>query len=1047
MIDIRMTQRWLSMLAFILLLLPGGLRGEAPDGNAKLVPWLTTLADGKIQAQRRRLPLLLRFGDESCPWCRKLDGELGEPKLQAELKRWALVAVRPVDAEKDAAALAVGGIPALRILTAAGRPIASRDGYLPADELLAWLKKHYEAALATPREELIAEGRPDAVAIVRLTRELAARDPVVREAAVRRLLPYPAAAAEAVLETFTRGPLQARLAALELFGAWQAPAAGLDPWRSDTVTEARLQALRQWAAKPAAPAATAELAPAQVADLRQDLAQLLRAEDAEAVAVRERLARHGRALLPEVYRQLKDTTADLARERLTALRYRLVARDALVLDWPGGLERLAASAPAPRQQAVQELAVRATAADEPLLLELFSNPDPLVRELSLRALKETAGAKAAGALLQLLADPEPNVRAAVLKQLAEQPAATLAPKLVEYIQGEKDADLLVHAVRALRGIPGRTAMEGLKGLRTHASWQVRAEAAEAIGKALSDHGQPNSVPQEDVYAALLGALDDPDGFVVSRAVTALAHSDHLPALEPLARAADRHPDLAAEVARALASGQKVRARSAPFLRKLCTHERADVRAAAITSLASVEPAPAKELRAALQDASGKVREAAAAAVFQALNAQRPAANSGEKSANIEEWLVKFRAGTGRPPWLTDLTGLLLTRLTKGEPAERVQVALPLLGLGHEAKALPVLLELVRAEPELRSTAATALPWLPWPRRLELFERLVADPVDPEQMDAAVRALADVPDARAAARLWDLLAHGAVTEDSISTYQNGLQRIYFGNSLNHYVNGQPQIPVQARKDAAAAARPRALKGPDLQRLLALVLLVLAAPEESAAVARQVLDDGAAPVSLRRDALQVLVLMLEQAPAEQVAIAALRHREPAVREQALTLLARGFDQGHGLRDGKLYLNHPVRHVTHYRGQQNNTVEAPRGLDAGVLRPLLADAKPSIAAHAGYLLTLLHEPAGLEPLLRQWRADGSADHAWARLVYRAIAALGDDGQVPILEEIYRGYNPQQSQLNIRDFYWSIRVLEGPDALRLRKQIRKEVGMENLQ
>ena len=30
--------------------------------------------------------------------------------------------------------------------------------------------------------------------------------------------------------------------------------------------------------------------------------------------------------------------------------------------------------------------------------------------------------------------------------------------------------------------------------------------------------------------------------------------------------------------------------------------------------------------------------------------------------------------------------------------------------------------------------------------------------------------------------------------------------------------------------------------------------------------------------------------------------------------------------------------------------------------------------------------------------------------------------------------------------EFYWTIRVMEGPNALRLRKRIRQEVGMDRL-
>ena len=136
-------------------------------------------------------------------------------------------------------------------------------------------------------------------------------------------------------------------------------------------------------------------------------------------------------------------------------------------------------------QAAQELAARAAAAEEPLLLELFGDADPLVREASLKALHAPGGERVSEALIRLLDDPEPNVRAAVLKQLAESPAASIVSTVAKYAAGEQDADLLVHAVRLLRATGGKATADSLMKLLEHASWRVRAEAAEALGLQVS----------------------------------------------------------------------------------------------------------------------------------------------------------------------------------------------------------------------------------------------------------------------------------------------------------------------------------------------------------------------------------------------------------------------------------------------------------------------------------------------------------------------------------------------------------------------------------
>src|SRR5262249_48149209 len=152
----------------------------------------------------------------------------------------------------------------------------------------------------------------------------------VREAAIRRLLPNPEGGAAPVATAFAEGSLSTRLAALELLAAWQAPVEGLDPRRPQTLTAERLKAVSAWAHKLDEKALGAlqkpkELTTGELASAGESLGRMLTAPPAEAAALREQLARHGAALLPLVYERLKTAETDASRERLTALRYRLVA--------------------------------------------------------------------------------------------------------------------------------------------------------------------------------------------------------------------------------------------------------------------------------------------------------------------------------------------------------------------------------------------------------------------------------------------------------------------------------------------------------------------------------------------------------------------------------------------------------------------------------------------------------------------------------------------------------------------------------------------------
>ena len=120
-------------------------------------------------------------------------------------------------------------------------------------------------------------------------------------------------------------------------------------------------------------------------------------------------------------------------------------------------------------------------------------------------------------------------------------------------------------------------------------------------------------------------------------------------------------------------------------------------------------------------------------------------------------------------------------------------------------------------------------------------------------------------------------------------------------------------------------------------------------------------------------------------------------------------------------------------------------PEGLQVSRLLPLLDNSDAAVAAEAGYLLALMGESRGLGPLLRYAEQQGTSDWQTQRLAYRAIAALDDSNQVPVLKKIYAGLQQQRFQMS--EFYWTIRIMTGPEILAFRKQIRDEVGMDQLQ
>jgi HEAT repeat protein len=771
---------------------------------------------------------------------------------------------------------------------------------------------------------------------------------------------------------------------------------------------------------------------------------MIDATASEAAAARERLARYGRLLLPEVHAKLRQAATDQARERLTALRYRLVARDALVLDWADGLERLAATAAETRHQAVQELARRAGSGEEALLLELFSDPDPLVREISLGALHAIAGSNATAALVGLLADPDPNVRAAVLKQMAEKPSAGLVTKIAGYIATETDVDLVVHGVRALRAAKAKTAVEPLLKLLEHASWRVRAEAAESlheIATNASSLGSERDNVRADVYAAFIRLLEDPDGFVVSRALKGLKGADTVAAVEPMVAAANKHPELAAEAVRTLNGGSSMRRASIPHLRKFASHSMEEVRAAAVTALCAVDNDVEKDLRTALHDQASIVRRAGAEAFTQILGRQRGA------PPDFDKWLMEFRAGKHRPRWTTNLVKDLTPLLGADAREERLAAAVPLVALGREDKTLPVLLDVARSQPDLLGKVSAAATWLAWSKREAFFKNVLELNPAPDELAEAVQAFQSVRDERALAIFWEMTAREEMSDKLASELAEAV--VFTATGLTSYSNEFKSD--SERKAAAKLANERVQSGSDLQRTIAMVLLAKVSLDDAATTARDIIAQTGISPRLKEDAFRIFLLCASKTDGRKEAIAAIDGADPIARNLAVSYLATGAGRLAYLRGQSLYVhvqNPSLLQGTSAGSGQPFIPDAPPGLKADTLLSLMRSADPDIAAQAGYLLTLLQRPEGLAPLVAYWREHGKSEDVWRTLVCQAVVALGDDRNVSILAEIYRGLLEAREPYHyqIKEFYWTIRGLDGPNALALRKRIRQDVGMEHL-
>lgn len=1043
----------------------GAAQGEAPSSEqasdtadattreplaeqSESLTWFGDLKLGLAAAHKVQRPALVLCGARWCGYCKKLDETLADPRVRTELNKWTLIRLDVDDSPAEAKRLGVVGVPAMRQLSSAGEERAALDGFVDPEKLLDWLSGGDKPDSSAHDDLLSGAAPPDVAQIEQLLELSAHRDPATREAALRRVLPHRGPAAEFVVEALFADGLATRLAAYELLREWSAPLSGIDPWRIETLATIPQQTLRRWAVDLAAEQddAAEKLTEEQLAAARHELEQLLTVPEADMAAVFERLVRYGPLLAEEVDAQLALPIDERASERLHALGYRLFASDALALAWPNGFQRLASADAALRHVALKELSEKCGPGDHELLVRLFGHSDPLVRETALRTLHAVGGEMASDSLGRLLDDPDRNVRAAVLKQLAQSQSPRSVVHVIEQLKGEQDPDLIVHGVRVLSAAGGRRAAVALIALLEHEAWQVRAEAAEALGNCLGNAGfsgaRIDDATRAEGYASLIVCLEDADGFVVARAMQALKSGDLLAlAVEPLVGAAMQHPDLADEAIELLATGQHTRRPAVPHLKKFLAHDDSAVRGAALQALVKIEPDEVGlQLLAALSDADSRVRSIAARGIFDVVSAER---SPRDKSADgYEDRLAAALDVEDRLEWEASAVEPLERMLASESVDERVEAGVTLCLLDRATVALPHLVELAALEPERLTALSRALRWLPAEPRQRVFDAIIDRKFSADQFRMVAEILAASEDPRSRESLWRLAEDAEYDERPAASLLSAIRQSY-GVSSSAAFDASTQSSYDG-EEAQAAALARVADGSPMQRVVALQLLAQFSQEATTKTATAWLADSEMPTTMRLEALRVYLMVAKEKDAVAAAVDALDESDPGWRKLALAFLAMGKTGSVQVVPNQMLEESAwVMQLQGLPPSAPTLADPPPGLTAEPLRTLLTDSDTDNAALAGYLLTLFEDPTGLPPLLARWRKQ--PEGPWRKLVYSAIASLDDDELTPLLEEIYKSFD-ENDTLGVREFYWTVRTMSGAAVRTLRDKVRAEVGMDQL-
>jgi len=114
---------------------------------------------------------------------------------------------------------------------------------------------------------------------------------------------------------------------------------------------------------------------------------------------------------------------------------------------------------------------------------------------------------------------------------------------------------------------------------------------------------------------------------------------------------------------------------------------------------------------------------------------------------LDRWLEECYAGRHRSKWTSKMVAPLEKMLQSEVAAERVAAAMDLAPLGKAAEATPVLLDAVRASPNLIGTASNVLPWLCLKQRLDVFDALHSMAPNAEARAELIREFSEEPDFR------------------------------------------------------------------------------------------------------------------------------------------------------------------------------------------------------------------------------------------------------------------------------------------------------------
>jgi thioredoxin 1 len=525
-----------------------------------------TLKSASEAAAADQSLVLLVFSAEWCGPCKELKRQtISSPEF---LEQGGALHLAEVDIDADqkmASDFAVEAVPTLVLLTADGKIVARRIGFMHTAELLPWLEEGRRRAKAGQWEgtapgakfdEFARKAATDSLTtndLQRLVELLGETDPTDRAGAARILFSQREQAIPPLIDAVGHPYLGVRIAASELLQRLASDnTISIDPWQSPAELGGTVAALKKWWAetgKLPLPATTPAADPSVESSIKAALDELRGDDPVKRTEAMAALVGHGAAALPavrEAIRRAERTGDQHTLVLLEDVRWAILVSDAVEERTGGVRYALARGKSSDRQLAAERLG--RTGRDVlGALTELVNDSDPLVVESAVRALSGVGGKDAIPAMAALLQAADSNLRMTAAQALGHTKNAEAIKPLLTVLDDPNEV-VACTALAALEEVRSRdsysSSRESLPGEMTaglrhclgDSRWRVRAAAAEVIGK----------LNAGDLADDLKKLLEDTDGFVVKNALAALSQLQAAPDAGQLAALGKRMPSLRGE---------------------------------------------------------------------------------------------------------------------------------------------------------------------------------------------------------------------------------------------------------------------------------------------------------------------------------------------------------------------------------------------------------------------------------------------------------------------------------------------------------------------